>query len=68
LPRTYVLEKNRAQIIHPSPQDLSVLIECVVLAPGATSKDAEGIRDILNKCGVKKIPVESSRSDRELTD
>ena len=50
------------------PVDLSLMIERVVLSPGSTSKDAEAIRDLLNKFGLKNIPVESSRYEKELMD
>ena len=44
--------------------DLSLLIDRVVLAPGAKSKDAEEVRKLLNECGLHNIAVESSREDR----
>jgi hypothetical protein len=48
------------------PVDLSLLIECVILAPGAKSKDAEEVRKLLDGCGLHNISVESSRDDREI--
>lgn len=48
------------------PVDLSSLIERIVLAPGADSEHAETIRAFLDENGLKNVPVESSRDDREL--
>ncbi len=47
------------------PVDLSLLIDRVVLSPGSTSKDAEVIRNLLNKHGLKDIPIDSSRYEKE---
>ena len=48
------------------PVDLSMLIDRVVLAPGAKSKDAEEVRKLLDECGLHNIAVESSREDRKI--
>jgi hypothetical protein len=48
------------------PIELSILIERVVLAPGAGSEDANVIRQLLDSCGLTTAPVESSRDSREL--
>lgn len=48
------------------PVDLSLLIERVVLAPGAKSQDAEEVRKLLDSCGLRNVAVESSRDNREI--
>jgi hypothetical protein len=48
------------------PVNLSTLIERVVLAPGATTADAEEIRRLLDYYGLSNAPVDSSRNDHEV--
>jgi hypothetical protein len=48
------------------PVDLSTLIERVVLAPGATTADAEEIRRLLDYYRLSDTPLESSRNNREV--
>ena len=49
----------------PLPVNLSDLIERLVLSPGATDKDAKTIRQLLNDCGLRNVPVELSQNNRD---